>query len=39
MKTRFGQKVSAFQRNDVGLGLVETRENGLMVIHEPLLMK
>lgn len=38
MKTRFGQKVSAFQRNDIGLGLVETSEAG-MKIHKPLLME
>jgi len=39
MKTRFGQKVSAFQRNDIGLGLFEVAPNGLLTIHEPLLMK
>ena len=39
MKTRFGQKVSAFQRNDIGLGLVEVATNGMMKIHEPLLLK
>lgn len=38
MKTRFGQKVSAFQRNDIGLGLVEVAENGLLNIHKPMLM-
>lgn len=38
MKTRFGQKVSAFQRNDIGVGLFEVAENGLY-IHKPLLMK
>ncbi len=39
MKTRFGQKVSAFQRNDIGVGLFEVAENGMMQIHPPLLMK
>lgn len=38
MKTRHGQKVSAFQRNDIGVGLVEVSENGLIKIHPPLLM-
>jgi hypothetical protein len=38
MKTRFGQKVSAFQRNDIGVGLFETAPNGMLKIHEPLLM-
>ena len=38
MKTRFGQKVSAFQRNDIGLGLVEVAPNGMMEIHAPLLL-
>jgi len=38
MKTRFGQKVSAFQRNDIGLGLIEVGENFLS-IHKPLLME
>jgi hypothetical protein len=38
MKTRFGQKVSAFQRNDIGIGLIETAPDGFMKIHEPLLM-
>ena len=39
LKTRFGHKVSAFQRNDIGVGLVEVAENGLLNIHKPLLMK
>ena len=39
MKTRFGQKVSAFQRNDIGIGLAEVSTNGLMKIHRPLLMQ
>jgi hypothetical protein len=38
LKTRHGHKVSAFQRNDIGMGLFETAENGLLKIHEPLLM-
>ncbi len=38
MKTRFGQKVSAFQRNDIGLGLIEVGEN-FLTIHKPLLME
>ncbi len=39
MKTRFGQKVAAFQRNDIGLGLAEVSANGLIKIHRPLLME
>ena len=39
MKTRFGQKVSAFQRNDIGVGLIEVAADGLLAIREPLLMK
>lgn len=38
MKTRHGQKVSAFQRNDIGVGLVEVSKSGLIGIHKPLLM-
>lgn len=38
MKTRFAQKVAAFQRNDIGIGLVEVSKNGLIGIREPLLM-
>lgn len=39
MKTRFGHKVSAFQRNDIGLGLVEVAPNGMLEVYEPLLLK
>ena len=39
MKTRHGHKVSAFQRNDIGMGLVEVAPNGLLNIHKPLLME
>ena len=39
MKTRHGQKVSAFQRNDIGVGLAEVSVNGLIKIHKPLLME
>lgn len=38
MKTRFGQKVSAFQRNDIGMGLIEVAPEGMMFTHKPLLM-
>ena len=38
MKTRHGHKVSAFQRNDIGLGLAEVTTSGLIKIHKPLLM-
>jgi len=37
MKTRFGLKVSAFQRNDIGISVFETSENGLLKVHEPYL--
>ncbi len=39
MKTRFGQKVSAFQRNDIGVALLEVAPDGLIGIHKPLLMR
>jgi len=39
MKTRFGQKVAAFQRNDIGVGLAEVSTNGLIKVHRPLLME
>lgn len=39
MKTRFGQKVSAFQRNDIGVSFLEVSENGLIGIREPMIMK
>lgn len=39
MKTRHGQKVSAFQRNDIGVGLAEVSTNGLIKVHRPLLME
>lgn len=38
MKTRHALKVSAFQRNDIGIGLVEVSKSGLIGIREPLLM-
>jgi hypothetical protein len=38
IKTRFGQSVSAFQRNDIGVGLFETSQNGLLKIHKPILL-
>jgi hypothetical protein len=38
MKTRFGQKVSAFQRNDIGMSLVEVSDGGLSIAHKPMLM-
>jgi len=39
MKTRFGQKVAPFQRNDIGLGLIEVSPSGLIGAHPPLLME
>jgi len=39
MKTRFGQKVSAFQRNDIGIGLIEVFPTENVKILEPLFMK
>lgn len=39
MKTRFAKKVSAFQRNDVGVGLIETMPNMPIKIYPPLLLK
>jgi hypothetical protein len=39
MKTRHGQKVSAFQRNDIGVGFVEVSKNGLIAVREPMLME
>jgi len=39
MKTRFGQKVSAFQRNDIGMALIEVGTNGAIITHAPLLLK
>lgn len=38
-KTRHGQKVSAFQRNDIGIQLVEITAGGLLNIIPPMLMK
>lgn len=38
LKTRFGQKVSAFQRNDIGMGLIETSASGLVGVRRPMLM-
>jgi len=36
MKTRYGQKVSAFQRNDIGVSPFEVSENGLIGFHKPM---
>ena len=38
MKTRFGQKVSAFQRNDIGLITFSVTPEGLIGIDRPMLM-
>lgn len=38
MKTRFAQKVVAFQRNDIGVALVEVSPEGMIEIPRPLLM-
>lgn len=37
-KTRFGQKVSPFQRNDIGIQLVEVTSGGLLNITPPMLL-
>ena len=39
MKTRYAQKAAPFQRNDIGISLIEVSKSGLMEIHKPLLMK
>lgn len=39
MKTSYGHKVSAFQRNDIGLQLVEVTSGGLVNIIPPMLVK
>lgn len=37
-KTRHGQKVSAFQRNDIGIVTFDVTKDGLIDFHEPILM-
>lgn len=39
MKTRFGQKVSAFERNDVGFIEFDLTKDGLFKFYEPELLK
>lgn len=37
LKTRFGQKVAPFSRNDIGIGLIEVSAEGLIGVLRPLL--